>query len=127
MSFLDLLQESEVAVLNGYFHAVKFPKGACIIREGDPGEGCYFIDEGEVRAEIRNTETDSDSVLSYVDAGAFIGEISLLDGKPRSASVFAQTDVSARWFSREAFDKLCEQHPKIGFVILRNLGQDLST
>jgi acetaldehyde dehydrogenase/alcohol dehydrogenase len=126
MSFLDLLQESELAVLNGYFHAVKFPKGACIIREGDPGEGCYFIDEGEVRAELRNTETDSDSVLSYVEAGAFIGEISLLDGKPRTASVFAQTDVSARWLSREDFDKLCEEHPKIGFVILKNLGQDLS-
>jgi hypothetical protein len=47
MSFLDLLQESEVAVLNSYFHLVKFPKGACILREGDPGEGCYFIDEGE--------------------------------------------------------------------------------
>jgi len=126
MSFLNVLQESETAVLNGYFHAVKFPKGACIIREGDPGEGCYFIDEGEVRAEIRNSETDSDSVLSYVDAGAFIGEISLLDGKPRSASVFAQTDVSARWLSRNDFDKLCEQHPTIGFIILKNLGQDLS-
>src|SRR5512136_3140102 len=99
MSFQDLLQESEVAILNSYFHTVRFPKGACILREGDPGEGCYFIDEGEVRAEIRNTETDSDSVLSYVDAGTFIGEVSLLDGKPRSASVYAQTDVSARWLS----------------------------
>ena len=127
MSFLDLLNDSETAILRGYFQPVKFPKGACIIREGDPGEGCYFIDEGEVRAEIRNTETDSDSVLSYVDAGNFIGEISLLDGKPRSASVFAQTDVSARWLSREDFDQLCAEHPKIGFVILRNLGEDLST
>jgi acetaldehyde dehydrogenase / alcohol dehydrogenase len=126
MSFLDLLEESELSILNGYFHTVKFPKAACIMREGDPGEGCYFIDEGEVRAEIRNTETDSDSVLAYVDAGTFIGEVSLLDGKPRSASVFAQTEVTARWFSREDFDELCEKHPKIGFVILRNLGQDLS-
>jgi len=126
MSFLDQLQESEIAVLNQYFHPVKFPKGACIIQEGDPGEGCYFIDEGEVRAELRNTETDSDGVLSYVSAGVFIGEISLLDGKPRSASVFAQTDVAARWFSRDDFDKLCEEHPRIGLVLLKNLGEDLS-
>ena len=127
MSFLDVLQEPEVAVLNSYFQAVKFPKGACILREGDPGEGCYFIDEGEVRAEIRNTETDSDSVLSYVKAGAFIGEMSLLDGKPRSASVYAQTDVAARWLAREDFEKLCAEHPKLGFIILKNLGQDLSS
>ncbi len=126
MSFMDILQESDAAILNSYFHPVNFPKGSCIIREGDPGEGCYFIDEGEGRAEIRNTETDSDSVLSYVDAGTFVGEISLLDGKPRSASVFAQTDVSARWLSREDFDRLCEEHPKIGFIILKNLGKDLS-
>src|SRR5258706_5606005 len=101
MSFLDLLQESEITVLNDYFHDVKFPKGALIIREGDPGEGCYFIDEGEVRAELRNTETDSDSVLSYVEAGAFIGEDSLLGGKPRSGRGFSPTDGSARLFSRE--------------------------
>lgn len=126
MSFLDLLQESEMAVLNDYFRTVRFPKGACIMREGDPGEGCYFIDEGEARAEIRNAETDSDSVLSYMDAGTFVGEVSLLDRKPRSASVYAHTDVTARWLSRENFDSLCERHPSVGFVILKNLGQDLS-
>jgi CRP-like cAMP-binding protein len=60
MSFLNLLNESELSILDQYFRPAKFPKGAYILREGDPGEGCYFLDEGEVRAEIRNTETDSD-------------------------------------------------------------------
>jgi len=126
MSFLDTLSEPEIAIVNKYFHPVDFPAGACIMQEGESGEGCYLIDKGEVRIEIRNTETDSDSVLTYVDAGTFIGEVSLLDGKPRSASAFAQTDVSARWFSRQDFDMLCEIHPRIGFAVIKDLGQDLS-
>ena len=126
MSFINALQESEVAILNTYFHPVNFPKGACILREGDPGEGCYFLDSGDVRVEFRNNETDSDSVIAYLDGGMFLGEISLLDSKPRSASAYAQTDVMAHWFSRDDFDKLCSEHPGIGFVILRDLGKDLS-
>ena len=126
MSFLNTLSESEIAIINEYLHPVNFPAGACIMREGEPGEGCYFIDKGEVRIEIHNVETDSDNVLTYVDVGTFIGEVSLLDGKPRSASAFAQTDVSARWFSRQAFDEMCEKHPRIGFTVLKDLGQDLS-
>ena len=127
MSFLDTLSESETAIVNQYFHPVTFPKEACIMQEGEPGEGCYLIDKGEVRIEIHNVETDSDNVLTYVDAGTFIGEVSLLDGKPRSASAFAQTDVSARWFSRQDFDELCEKHPRIGFAVIKDLGQDLSS
>jgi acetaldehyde dehydrogenase/alcohol dehydrogenase len=126
MSFLKTLQEAELAIVNTHFHPVRFPKGACILREGDPGEGCYLIDEGEVRVEIRSAETDSDSVLTYMEPGTFLGEVSLLDGKPRSASAYAHTEVAARWFSKEDFDQLCEQHPRIGFAILKDLGQDLS-
>ena len=107
MSFFDALSPSDRATLESYLQPVTFPKDACIMEMGEPGNGCYLIDSGEVRLELTFTETDSDSVLGYLKAGCFLGEFSLCDGQPRSASAYAESPVSARWFSSEDFNKLC--------------------
>jgi hypothetical protein len=80
MSFLDSLTPAEVATVESYFHPVSFPKEACIMEIGEPGNGCYLIDSGEIRLELTFTETDSDSVLGYLKPGDFLGEFSLCDG-----------------------------------------------
>ncbi len=127
MSFLSALQGEEIAVFEKHLVPTQFPRGACIMVEGDPGDGCYIIDEGVVRLELKNVETDTDSVLGFLEAGMFLGEFSLLDGKPRSASAYADTDVKARWFSRESYEKVCHQHPTVGLNIAIALGQNLTT
>jgi len=127
MSFLSALQGEEIAVFEKYLVPAQFPRGACIMVEGDPGDGCYMIDEGVVRLELKNVETDTDSVLGFLEAGMFLGEFSLLDGKPRSASAYADTDVKARWFSTESYEEVCHQHPTVGLNIAIALGQNLTT
>ncbi len=127
MSFLSALQGEEIAVFEKHLVPTQFPRGACIMVEGDPGDGCYIIDEGVVRLELKNVETDTDSVLGFLEAGMFLGEFSLLDGKPRSASAYADTDVKARWFSRESYEEVCHQRPTVGLNIAIALGQNLTT
>ena len=127
MSFLSALQGEEIAVFEKYLVPAQFPPGACIMVEGDPGDGCYIVDEGVVRLELKNVETDTDSVLGFLEAGMFLGEFSLLDGKPRSASAYADTDVKARWFSRESYEEVCNKHPTVGLNIAIALGQNLTT
>ncbi len=126
MSFLNTIQEDERAVVEEHLQTVRFPKNTCIFREGDQGDGCYFIDGGEIRLEIQDAETDSDGVLGYLGSGEFLGEFSLLDGKPRSATAYAHTDVETRWFSKSAFEELCEHYPRIGMAISRALGENLT-
>ena len=126
MSFLDSLTPAEVATVESYFHPVSFPKEACIMEIGEPGNGCYLIDSGEIRLELTSTETDSDSVLGYLKLGDFLGEFSLCDGQPRSASAFAETDVAARWFSIDDFNQLCVAHPATGLAVSRALAGSLS-
>lgn len=46
MSFLSAVQGEERAILEKYFLPVQFPRNACILREGDPGDGCFIIDDG---------------------------------------------------------------------------------
>jgi acyl-CoA reductase-like NAD-dependent aldehyde dehydrogenase len=126
MTFLDSLDPADQALLQTYFQPVSFPKDACILQAGEPGNGCYLIDAGEVRLELVSPETDSDSVLGYVRAGDFLGEFSLCDSQPRSASAFAETPVEARWLGREDFDRLCAEHPRAGLAIQRALSATLS-
>ncbi len=126
MSFIESLDPADRATLEQFFQPVRFSKGDLILRQGDPGDGCYLIDEGEVRLELEDTETDSDSVLGYLRPGMFLGEFSLLDGEPRSAFAFAHTDVAARWFSRSDFDALCQTHPCLGLAISTALGRNLT-
>lgn len=74
MSFLEILQADELGgVLEKYLVPVQFPKNTCIMRQGDKGEGCYIIDEGTVRLEVKNTETDTDSVIGFLEPIVFVG------------------------------------------------------
>jgi len=126
MSFLDELNNLDKAVIDKYLLPIEFPKNTAILLEGDPGNGCYLVDEGTVRLELINAETDTDSVLGFIDPGMFLGEFSLLDGKPRSASAFAHTDVKGRWLSKKDFEEICRLHPAVGMAISISLGKDLA-
>lgn len=127
MSFIDELSPATQTLLVPYLRKVRFAKGQCLVQEGDAGEGCYFIDEGEVRLELRHVDTDSEGVLGYLEKGMVLGEFSLLDKRPRSASALANTDTVVRWFSRSDFEQLCTQHPAAGVEILTALGRELTS
>jgi acetaldehyde dehydrogenase/alcohol dehydrogenase len=118
------LSPEELAVLESYMEPVTFPRGECIFREGSPGADCYLIDGGQVRLEAEQPEIDTDGVLGYLEPGTFLGELSLLDRMPRSASAYAHTYVLARRLRAAAIESLCARHPDIGLNILKSLGRD---
>lgn len=76
---------------------VTFPAGVVLMHKGDPGDRFLVIESGTVRV------TDGDRLLNDLGAGAGIGEIALLRGGPRTATVTALTDVSALSFDAAAF------------------------
>jgi len=127
MNLFDSLEADDRKVVEGYLRQMRFPKGHCIVKEGDPGDGCYIVDAGEIRLELRYMDTDSEGVLGYLEKGTVLGEFSLLDGQPRSASAFAQTDVVVRWLSKTDFEALCREHQALGVKILSSLGCELTT
>jgi len=126
MSFLNILQAEELGgALEKYLTPVQFPKNTCIMREGEPGQGCYILDEGVVRLEVKNTETDTDGVIGFLEPIMFVGEFSLLEDKPREASAYAHTDVKARYFSKQSYDEICQTYPRIALAIATTMGQNL--
>src|SRR3569623_2488565 len=116
---LNLLSAAEQAILARYMHDCTFPVGEYIFRAGEAGDSCYLIAEGDVRLELARRKLnsdglDSDPVLGYLRAGSILGELSLLDRLPRSASACAATEVTARRISSDGIEELCREHPAIG-------------
>ena len=74
-----------------------------VIREGDAGDEMYIIDEGEFSVLKKNGEGVSQLVFTYTSIGAAFGELSLMYGKPRAASIKAKTDGKLWVLGRQAF------------------------
>jgi CRP/FNR family transcriptional regulator, cyclic AMP receptor protein len=92
--------------------AVTFNEGEAIVAEGDPGGTFYVLVEGEAKI-VRRKRT-----IAKVTPGEFFGEISLLDGGPRTASVIAVTPVTAIRIFKRSFDKLVASDPSVASRML---------
>lgn len=88
--------------------------GERLIREGEIGDGCFFIVEGQVRVTLREKQ---DAEVARISAGGFFGEIALLNAQPRSASVWSVGETTLLSFSRKDFMPLLELYPIIREVL----------
>jgi CRP/FNR family transcriptional regulator, cyclic AMP receptor protein len=79
---------------------------------GDAGDGCYRIEEGLLKVSVGGSEGD-ERILAILGPGSLVGELSMIDGAPRSASVYALRDSKLSFVSRVTFEAFCESNPQI--------------
>ncbi len=91
----------------------RFMEGARIVREGEEGDSFYVIAEGEARVEDAEGKT-----LNRLLPGDFFGEISLLDGGARTATVVAETPMSTLVLKRNAFRKILSEDATVAVKLL---------
>ena len=82
-----------------------------MIRQGERGESLYLITRG--RVEVRVASGGAESVVSTLGAGSFFGEMSLLTGDPRAATVVALEDTEAIPVGREDFRHVAAANPAV--------------
>jgi CRP/FNR family cyclic AMP-dependent transcriptional regulator len=87
-----------------------YPAGQVIWSEGDPGDALLVLEEGQLRV-ARTTGGGVEVVLAVNEAPSALGELALLDGEPRSASVIAQRPVRVRFIPRNEFLALLRREP----------------
>jgi len=79
---------------------------------GDPGDGCYRIEEGLLKVTMVS-RAGSERILAFFGRGAIVGELSMIDGLPRSASVVAVRPATLSFLSRAAFEAFAQEHPEV--------------
>lgn len=87
-----------------------FPAGTVIVREGEPGDSFFVIDQGVV--EVVTQSTAGELSLTTLQRGAFFGEVSVLTSARRTATVTALSDTTTVAFDREAVNELLSSNPK---------------
>lgn len=126
--FSGLLDEELLKVAE-LCKAIRANAGQTIFHEGDGGDELYIIHEGSVRVMInvhRADGTYAPSTINMLYKGQCFGEMILLNSAVRSATVVAADAATLIVIREPDFRMLCDANPRIGYVVIRNLAQDLA-
>jgi CRP-like cAMP-binding protein len=120
--FSELSPES-LAKLGSRLKSVDFPPSEVIVREGAPGVSMYIIRSGLVDVRKKDPTTGIDFLVAQLGEGAAVGEMALLTGRPRSASVTTVQATTVFTLTRSDFRNLLTQHPEISLGLARILAE----
>ncbi len=112
MPVLEGCPPGEVEQIAARAHVMLFDNGDVIVPEGEEGLGFYFISDGRVKV-LRNGEE-----IAALGAGDFFGEVSLLEGTVRNASVVADGTTTCIGILRSFFRPLLARNPRLALRIL---------
>lgn len=115
LALFETCTKRELSAIASAMVDTERPSGAILTREGRDGGLMFVIIDGEAEVERDGT------VIKRLGPGDVIGELSLIDGLPRSANVKAATDVRVLELTREDFIHLANQSPKFLLNLLRSL------
>ena len=122
---LSLADAREVVT---YMQPRRIPGGTTIFHAGDAtdGDDMLLVIDGDVTVENQASPTSEGLVVTVLGPGSLIGEMSLIDGSPRSATCVAATDVSAGRLTRDALAQLMSEQPAVAARLLLAISKRLS-
>jgi CRP/FNR family cyclic AMP-dependent transcriptional regulator len=118
------MREGDILAFAELVRERSFPKGSVIVFEDDPGDALYLVARGQVKVVLIG-EDGREVILSVLGEGNFFGEMSLIDEKPRSATVIAMVDSVVLVLRREDFQARLRTSPEIAIALLRELSRRL--
>jgi CRP/FNR family transcriptional regulator len=104
--------------------SVALARGETLFERGDAGDGCYWLRHGVVSV-CAASASGEQCILAILGPGALVGELAMIDGLPRSATVRAVRDCSLTFVSRSAFTAMLRHHPEFHTDIVATLAARL--
>jgi CRP/FNR family transcriptional regulator, cyclic AMP receptor protein len=102
---------------------VRLATGEVLFRAGASDDGCYRVEDGLLKVTVSGS--GAERILAFLGPGAIVGELSIIDGLPRSATVVAVRDAKVSFLSRGDFEAFAEKHPEVYKSLVRLLAQRL--
>ncbi len=123
LKLLAGLSSAQLEDVSRRLKPARYRQGEVIIREGDPATEMYFIESGRVQVE-RGVGPNA-VVIAEMGAGDLFGEMALLTGSPRSASIVALSDLELWVLPKADFDDLVTAYPNLALALSRLLSERL--
>ncbi|MBN2534525.1 MAG: cyclic nucleotide-binding domain-containing protein [Spirochaetales bacterium] len=130
VGILSSLTDDELDLVWNIAKPVEIPANKVIIIEGEIGDMMYLFAEGEVNVTKNLTLklgkkgfSSAEKSMVKLDSKkvSFFGEMAMFEESPRSATITASTRCLLYAIKRKDFEKLCFEHPEIGYKILREI------
>ena len=126
LRIFHLLNEEEMERLIPYFEKVTCPANSILFNEGDIGDYIAFVISGRLEVKKETEFKGKQIVLALLEKGSFVGELSMMDGHPRSATAVALEDSELLILSRKSLDAFIQEYPNAGIKILKGIIRILS-
>ena len=117
---LARLPEADLKALASRGRVRSYPAGAVIFREGDPGDALHVVVEGSVRVAVLSAGGE-EATVALLGPGEFLGDLALLDGRPRSATATAHQATKTLIVTRDDFRRWLSERPAAAFALLEAL------
>lgn len=119
------LEESAIAELSELGREVHFPAGTPLMRQGEPAHELYVLVSGRVSVERVHTKLVLPLQLAVLGAGDVVGEMGVLDGEPRSATVTAIEPTTALALGAPALAIVMLKSAEVAIQLLRVVSRRL--
>lgn len=127
LATVPLFRELDRTAVRGFAELTreqKFAKGSVIVSEGDPGDALFVVRAGEVKVLLIG-EDGREVILNVLGVGDHFGELSLIDGRPRSAHVVATQASGLLVLRRADFRRQVEESPAVAWGLMVELSRRL--
>jgi NTE family protein/lysophospholipid hydrolase len=114
------LEEADLRTLASELEWVQIPGGEILIRQGDPGDSMFVVITGRFQVSVK-LDGGKEEVLGEIGRGELVGEMAILTGEHRFATVRAIRDSGLVKLSKEAFERIVPQNPRAAMLIARRL------
>ncbi|MEX2158441.1 MAG: Crp/Fnr family transcriptional regulator [Dehalococcoidia bacterium] len=117
---LARLAEEDLRALASHGKVRSYRTGDILFREGAPGDSLHIVIEGNVRISVASP-TGDEATVALLGAGEFVGDLALLDGRPRSASAIASQPTKTLMVTRHNFADWLSGRPMVALSLLETL------
>jgi len=125
LPIFDAFKSEEIDILARHMNYTEITRGEYLFTEGDRGDFMCFVVRGLLEV-LKKTARGDYRAIARLGKGATIGEMSIIDKSPRSASVIARQPSVVIILTKKGFDILTDRYPAVGVTLLKKIMRLLS-